>query len=59
MDNLADTLTEVEAVTLDDTWGYAHALVDTLTDILSEVETVTQGDARENAHAVVEFFLTR
>ena len=46
-------------MTLDDTWGYAHALVDTLADTLTEVETVTQGDARGNAHAVVEFFLTR
>ena len=59
VDNLADTLTEVEAVTLGDTWGHALALVNNLADTLAEVEAVTLRDARGDAHAVVELFLRR
>ena len=51
---LADTLAEVEAVTLGDTRMDAHALVDTLADELSEAEAVTLGDTRGDVHALVD-----
>ena len=54
VETLANTLTEVEAVTLLDTWGDAQALVDTLADTLEAVEAVTLGDARSDAHALVD-----
>ena len=55
-DTLADTLPVVEAVTLGDTWGKAHALVNTLStsDTLPEVDAKTIGDTRGEAHALVD-----
>ena len=41
---LADTLAELEAVTLGDTQRDAHALVDTLADTQAEVGAQTLGD---------------
>ena len=43
---LADALKEVEALTLIDTRGDAHALFDARADALPEVEAVTLGDIR-------------
>ena len=50
---LADTLAEVEAVTLGDARGDVHALVGTPTDTVPEVEAVKLGDPRGDAHALV------
>ena len=49
---LPDPLAEVESVTLGDTGGDAHALVDTPADKLAVVEAV--GDTPGDAHALVE-----
>ena len=54
VDNLADTLAEVEAVTQDHVLGDGHALVVTLEDTLAEVNALTLGDARGDAHALVD-----
>ena len=43
-----DTLAEVEAETLGDTRGDAHALVDTPVDTLAELEAETLGDTRSD-----------
>ena len=51
---LADTLAEVEAVTLSDTRCDAHALVDTLAASLAEVNAETPGDTWGDAHALVD-----
>ena len=44
VDTLADTLAQVEAVTLGDIRGDAHALVDSLHETLAEVEAMKLGD---------------
>ena len=41
-------------MTLDDTRGDAHALLETLTDALAEVKELTLGDRRGDAHALVD-----
>ena len=51
---LADAVAEVEALTLVDSRGDAHALVDTLAGALAEVEEVTLGDIRGHVHTLVD-----
>ena len=57
VDNLAETLKDVEALTLGDTRGYAHALINTLVVSLAEVEEL--GDAQGDAHEVVDTLADR
>ena len=40
-------------MTLGDTQGDAHALIDTLADPVAEVDAVTLGDTQGDAHALV------
>ena len=47
---VADTLAEVEALTLGDTPCNAQALVDTLADTLAEAEAMIFGDSLGDAH---------
>ena len=54
VDNLADTVAEVETVTQEDLRGQRHALVVTLEDTLAVVNALTLGDARGDAHALVD-----
>ena len=51
---MADTVTEVKAVTLGKTESDAQALVDNLTDTQAEEEAVTIGDTRGDGHANVD-----
>ena len=51
---MADTLAKVEAVTLVDTLGNAHALVDTLADSIAEVKADTLGNTGFDAQALVD-----
>ena len=46
VDNLADPVPEVDAVTLGDQRGDAHPLVDTLADTVAEMEAKTLADTR-------------
>ena len=52
LDIPADTLAELNAVTLGDKKGDTHALVDTLADTVAEVEAV--GDTSGDSHALVD-----
>ena len=54
VETLADTLAEVDAVTLADTVGDALALVDTFAEPIEEVEAETLGDTRGDAEALVD-----
>ena len=56
---LSDTLAEVEAVTLGDIWGDAHAVVETLDDTLAEMEAKTLGETRGDAFALVDTLASR
>ena len=51
---LADTLAEVEAVTLGERRGDAQALVNTVADTLAVFEAVTLGDRRGDAQALID-----
>ena len=54
LNNVADTLAKVKAVTQGDARVDAHALVNTLTDLVAEVDAKTLGDTRDDAHALVD-----
>ena len=56
---LADTLADVEAVTLNDTRCDAHALVGTLAASLAEVEVETLGDTWSMRKHCSTLWLTR
>ena len=51
---LADSLAEVEAVTLGDSTGDAHALKDSLAGTIVDVEAVTHGDKPSNAQSLCD-----
>ena len=52
VDTLADSVPEMEELSVGDTWGCAEALSDAWADKLAELQAVTPGDTLGDAHAL-------
>ena len=52
MDTLADTILEMEGITVGDSQGGVLALVDAMADTLAEVEAVTPGETLGDRYAL-------
>ena len=49
---LADSVPEMEELSVGDTWGCAESLSDAWADNVAELKAVTPGDTLGNAHAL-------
>ena len=58
VNKVAETVQEMEELSVGDTRGGAEALVDALADPLAEVEAVTTGDTLGDAHALNDLLVT-
>ena len=52
VDMLADSVPEMEELSVGDTWGCAEALSDAWADKVAELEAVTPGDTLGDVHAL-------
>ena len=52
VDMLADSVPEMEELSVGDTWGSAKALSDAWTDKVAELEAVSPGDTLADVHAL-------